>query len=243
MSYTISERESEVIEEIEKRDMVVFTPDHVKRFLETSKRNAYRILTGMNRKGLAHRLERGKYILEEKWKELDIYEIVTHLINASYLGFWSALHFHHMTEQVPSKVFLATTKRKRSMELQERTVKFVKIKREDFFGYSEYGRTVASTPEKTVIDCLRLPKYAGGIPQVYSALNEEIDVERLVDYASKLGSSSVASRLGYFLERKDMLIRSEELKSNITTYTKLDPSGERENLNKDWKLYVNRSIK
>lgn len=242
MNYRTSEREGEVINEIKDRDILIFTPRDVKRFLGISKGNTYRILTNMVDKNLVRRLEKGKYILKEKWDETDIYEIATNLINTSYLGFCSALHFHQLVVQVPSNVFLATTKRKRPMKIQERNLRFVKVKREDFFGYRDYGGTVVSTPEKTIVDCLKLPQYSGGILQIYEVLNDDMDIERLVEYALRTESSSIASRLGYLLEKKDMLPYPDKLKRNITTYAKLDSNKGKKNPNKKWKLYVNRMI-
>jgi predicted transcriptional regulator of viral defense system len=51
----------------------------------------------MRNGGLIMRLEKGKCILTETWEELDIYEIVPEINKPSYIGFWSALHYHKMT--------------------------------------------------------------------------------------------------------------------------------------------------
>ncbi len=46
-STPVSRREAEVIDAIESRDLVVFGPRDVERFLDVSSRNAYRILTNI----------------------------------------------------------------------------------------------------------------------------------------------------------------------------------------------------
>ena len=240
---SISKRESQLITNIERRDMVVFTPTDIRRFLNLSGVNASRIIQNMNNKGLIKRVERGKYILTVTLNELDVYEIVSELFKPSYISFWSALHFHSMTDQVPRTVFLATTRRKRALRLQGQTIRYVTIKEQMFFGYERLGKVVVSDPEKTVIDCLRHPEYSGGIPQVYRALSKDLDLERLVEYCTRTGSSAIASRLGYILEKKKITFRKDDLKCMVTTYTKLDVECEPIDPDPKWKLYVNGEMK
>lgn len=241
----VSRREAEVIDAIGTRDIVVFEPRDVERFLDVSSRNAYRILGNMADKGLVHRLARGRYVLSETYDELDSYEIASHLEPASYIGFWSALHFHGLTEQVPQTVFVVVTKAKRSLHVQGQQVRFVQVDPETFFGYDRYGHAVVSDPAKTLIDCLRLPEYAGGIAHVFDAIPDTpdaIDIERVVRYAERLGSGAVAARIGYLLERKGLLTDRNRVRDLVTSYTKLDPGGNRTNPIAEWKLYANVSL-
>jgi len=235
----ISRREAQVIYEMKTRDIVVFTPRDVRHFLGVSRDNAYRIINSMDRKGLIERIERGKYILKDVEEGLDVREIVSHLFSPVYIAFWSAMHFHGMTDQVPRKTFVATTKRKRNLWLQGQEIVFVTIKRELFFGYELYGKVIASDREKTIIDCLRQPEYAGGIDQTFDAVDENLDLQSLIEYAKIAKSSAVASRLGYMLDNKGLIDRSDALRQMITTYTKLDPFRGKFEPNSKWKVYVN----
>lgn len=241
-SITIAPREAEVIDAVTSRDIVVFGPREVERFLDVKSRNAYRILQNMTEKGIARRLARGRYILAETEAELDTYAIVSQFEPASYVAFWSALHFHGLTTQVPRTIFLAVTKQKRSIEIHGQSVRFVRVAPETFFGYESYGRAVVSDPEKTIVDCLRLPEYAGGVRHVANAIPDDIDVEKLIRYAERLDNGAVAARLGYLLERKDVLEDDERLRSLVKSYSKLDPIGDRTNPIAKWKLYENVDI-
>ncbi len=238
----ISRRESQLITDIEKREMVIFTPTDIRRFLEISELNARRIIQNMNNKDLITRVERGKYILTETLNELDVYEIVSDIFRPSYIAFWSALHIHSMTDQVPRTVFLATTRRKIALHLQGQTIRYVTIKEQMLFGYERHGKVVVSDPEKTVIDCLRHPEYSGGVPHIYQALSKDLDPEKLVEYCTRTGSSAIASRLGYMLEKKKINFKKDKLKCMVTTYTKLDQGSEPSDPDPVWKLYVNREI-
>ncbi len=240
---SIARREAQVISEIRSRDMVVFTHKDVDRFLDTSRGNTYRIIGNMIDKDLVKRVERGKFILTEIWNELDIYEIVPEIFQPSYIAFWSALHYHDMTDQVPRTVFLVTTKRKKSLRLQGQRIKYVTVKKSLFFGYERYDKVVVSDMEKTVIDCLRHPEYSGGISQIQDAIWDELDTDRLIEYCELTGSSAVASRLGYLLEKKKIVFDKDRIKELIDTYTKLDPKQKESVLNSKWKLYVKRDVR
>lgn len=238
----VSKREAEVIDVMTDHDLLIFGPQEVRRLLDVSSRNAYRILTNMQNKGLVHRLARGEYVLTEIYDSRDTYDLASHLEPASYVGFWSALHFHGLTEQVPRTIFLAVTKQKRSRHIHGQEIRFVRVSPDTFFGYDQYNGVVASDPEKTLLDCLRLQDYAGGIQHVYQAIPEDIDVDRLIRYAERLGNGAVAARIGFLLERHGLLEDAERLQALVTSYTKLDQSRPRTNPVAKWKLYANVTL-
>jgi len=64
----------------------------------------------------------------------------------------------------------------------------------------------------------------------------------LILYCQRTKSSTIASRLGYLLERKQLLKDPAPLKKMITTYVKLDTSSENKKMNSSWKLYVGGAL-
>jgi hypothetical protein len=86
-----------------------------------------------------------------------------------------------------------------------------------------------SDMERTIIDGLRHPAFAGGVTEVAKGLwmkRDVLQVERLVDYARRLGVGAVVRRLGYLLEHYDLADTSvlEPLRGMLTaTYQRLDP--------------------
>jgi predicted transcriptional regulator of viral defense system len=231
-----------VLSRIEESGLMVFTPLDVRRFLGISTVNTNKILQRMKLKGLIVSLEKGKYIRTDTFDDLDIYELATGLYRPSYLALWSALHYHHMTNQVPTTVLLATTGRKRKVLIRDHELLFVKMKRDLFFGYELIGRTLVSDREKTLIDCLRFPEHSGGMDHIYGSIPEDIDTDRMVEYCEMARSTSIASRLGFMMERKGLNFDVEKVLSMITTYTLLDPSCGRRDADPKWKLYVNKVI-
>lgn len=239
---SISKRESKVIEEIKDRDMIFFSPNDISRFLDLEKRNTYNLLSRMEDKELIERVESGRYILTETISSRDVYEIASNMVNSSYLGFLSALHFHDLTDQVPRKVQIATTVRKKNLEIQGTEVEFVKIQPDDYFGYQNYNGVISSNPEKTVIDCLRLPSKAGDFSNILDIDFTQLNTEKLVRYCKRTESSAVSSRLGFMLEQNKISFNQKELKNMIKHYSKLDPSQSEEKPVKEWKIYSNRDI-
>ncbi|MFW6117658.1 MAG: hypothetical protein ACOC6G_03645, partial [Thermoproteota archaeon] len=61
--------------------------------------------------------------------------------------------------------------------------------------------------EKAVLDSLYLPKYAGGYQRIENCIVEgwqELDTEKLVEYAVKMDNNSLISRLGFLIERNGL---------------------------------------
>lgn len=208
-----------------------------------------RLLHRMERDGLVAAVERGKYLLlgltPEKVLSNPLY-IGVSMVSPAYISFWSALHFHGLTEQVPLTVFVATTRRKSQMTFHGTRYQFVTIKPQAFFGYRR--ELVDDLPiliadeAKTILDSLILPEYAGGIAEAAKALQiavseKMLDVNELIAYAVRLKSGSLASRLGYLLE---LLHQPTEGLPVPQGPVLLDPhQTERGTFHSRWKIYAN----
>jgi predicted transcriptional regulator of viral defense system len=173
---------------------------------------AARLLRRMQAEGLAARLERGKYLLLGLSPEEPLSNplfIGSHLLTPAYVSFWSALHFHGFTEQVPQRVFLAVTRQKRPVVFHGVTYQFVRLPPRLFFGYRR--ETLGGLPltvadeAKAIVDSLLLPRYAGGVEEVAKALRTALQEQRvesgtLIEYARRCESDSLNGRLGFLLE-------------------------------------------
>lgn len=233
------------------------TVDDIEETLECSHDNAKRIASDLAKKKWLERVERGKYIivpLEAGEKGLYTeheYLVASQLISPYYVGYWSALNFHHLTEQVPYTVFVATTKKKKSKNLHGVDYKFVTLTEGKFFGWEEYdmsgGKVKISSPEKTLIDSLDRLEYSGGLEEVSKALKnaeDNISKEKLVDYALRLDNGSVIKRLIYLLDLLEIEIKDdlrEKLVNNLTAgFALLDPSKDNKGTHRSkWKIKVN----
>jgi predicted transcriptional regulator of viral defense system len=112
--------------------------------------------------------------------------------------------------------------------------RFVHITAEQAFGVVKHWIdkerfVMISDMERSIIDGLRHPAFAGGITEVAKGLwmkRDVLEVERLMVYAQRLGVGAVVRRLGYLLERYSLADASmlESLRGMLTaTYQRLDP--------------------
>lgn len=69
--------------------------------------------------------------------------------------------------------------------------------REEWVGQLKFN---ISNREKTIIDCLFLPKYSGGLTEVVKAFRSDLDFEKLYNYALEMDDLATRKRLGYVLD-------------------------------------------
>lgn len=232
-------------------DFFYFTVKDFASFFNLSLSKANKIIRNLTEKEFLIRVEKGKYLLVgfEKEKILsNPFFIATKIVYPSYVSYFTVLNFYGFTEQVPRTVFLATTKKKKSIEFNGMNFKYVKIKPEKFFGYIKQRvgdlDVLIADKEKSIIDSLDQMDYGGGIMEIskslYNAM-DEINLERLIDYAVKFKNKSLCSRLGYLLDLFG-IDGKKLLKYKSNSFVKLDPKNPNSNTwNKKWGINVNVS--
>ena len=208
------------------------------------------ILSRMEEKGFIERIEKGKYLIiplgSEKGKyTLHEFVIASYLVEPYAISYWSALHHYGLTEQIPSTVFVQTPARKKKnlMEIFGVNYQIVRVKEDKFFGvrkeWIEENPVNITDKEKTIIDCLDKPHYAGGIIEVAKALkNGSLDYNQLSAYALRIGNFAVIRRLGYLCERMDVPLNLPQPRSK--SYLLLDPTMPAKGENDaKWRLIIN----
>ena len=230
----LSKGENEVYEKLRKLNLEVFRINDLKLILNISSIKAYNIIKALKKKR-AIKKEMGSLIL----KNTDEFVMGTLLNHPSYISFWSALNYYGWSDQTPNKILMATTKYAKETS----QFKYVTLKNKRFFGYTSIGNIMIAEKEKAIIDSLLFPKYVGGIKEVSSCLKfaiEELNKEKLIDYALKTNSKAAIRRLGFLLEENNFK-KTSKLKKNMGRgYESLDPSLKKKNkLNKDWLLDIN----
>jgi len=205
------------------------------------------------------RIERGKYLIipleagpEGLYTEHE-FLIASFLIDPYAISYWSALNFYGFTEQIPRTVYVSTTKKKkkREKEIFGINYKFIVLKENKFFGiekaWIESKQINITDKEKTIIDCLDHPEYCGGIIEAAKGLwegREELDLEKISNYAERMGNATIFKRLGFLSELLDFPERKfyiEKWKKRISEgYPLLDPTMiKKGKYNSKWKLQIN----
>ena len=227
-----------------------FTFKEAQEILGSDSRVTKVILSRLERRGWIERIEKGKYMIipiGAKKGEYTLHEFViaSVLVSPYAIGYWSALHFYGLTEQIPRTVFIQTTARKKKQTIRIFGVDYniIKINNKKFFGvrqeWIEESYVNITDREKTIVDCLDKPKHCGGIVEVAKSLqNGRFDTEKLAKYAVKIGNSGVLRRLGFLCELLGIEINLPKI--NVRNYLYLDPTMPHHgNKNAKWRLVVN----
>ena len=127
-----------------------------------------------------------------------------------YIGYYSALQIHGFITQPSLKEQIVVEQQIRPSVIKIKNVpfQFIYHNEKHFFGAKKIwkgnlNKVICSDLEKTFIDCLFKPDYAGGTVEVAKAIHaskDKIKWDRLPNYAFKFDSHSVVKRLGFLLE-------------------------------------------
>lgn len=227
----------------------VFTIEEAAKITGLDRNTLKVLLSRLEKRGWVERIEKGKYIiipLGAEKGEYTLHEFIigSLLVKPSAIAYWSALHYHGFTEQIPSTVFVQTTARKKKQDLRIFGVRYkiIRIKPEKYFGVEKIWIEEFQVPitdrEKTVIDCLDKPRYCGGIIEVAKAFREELEGETLREYALRMNNSAVIRRLGYLCDYFG--VNTDLPKPKTRNYILLDPTMPREgNVEGKWKIIAN----
>ncbi len=156
----------------------------------------------LKKRGLLREVEKGKYVLPGQHPLIT----ASHLIFPSYISFLSAYSYYQQTTQLPRVIQVVALRPKRSLTVDNYSIKFITFPPAKVFGYHQekfQGKTIfIAELEKAIIDSLYLPRYCP-LDETYAVLSsEKINVNLLVSCALRLDSIVLLKRLGYLLERR-----------------------------------------
>jgi predicted transcriptional regulator of viral defense system len=130
--------------------------------LNTSPKNASRILRTLEEAGLVRRIRRGLWALDP---EVDAFVVAPYLTAPfpAYVSFWSALARHDMIEQIPRSIFVASLDRTKSVDTPIGAFSIHHIAPELFTGFDGTSDTgYLATPEKALFDTVYVRAPRGG---------------------------------------------------------------------------------
>ena len=190
----------------------------------------WRILSELVKENRLIRLKREVYLYvpegyQENWTASNFW-IGANLVQPYAISFWSALNHWGLTEQLPKRTYIQTTRGivNASRNVLGSEYQFIKLGSKRFFGIVQIwvaNHQVAITdPEKTLVDCLAFPAYCGGISEAVKGLYnfyQTHQTSNIVEYAEKMGQPAL-KRLGYLLEILEIAHEAEldKIKSLIT---------------------------
>ena len=214
----ISYQASFLLKELHEKNLLCFSIETAYNILKNSNRGAVKkLLSDMTKRGLLMRVKEGLYyvIPYEQASETfmpDWHLLAQYIVGYTdyYIGYFSALQLLSLTTQAGLREQVVVNKQIKPsvLKVKEVAFQFIYHNKMHFFGSKKtwidsYNKVYCSDLEKTIIDCLFKPKYAGGITEITKAIfkaKENIDFQKLLDYTIKFNSQAVIKRLGFILE-------------------------------------------
>ncbi|NQW84762.1 MAG: transcriptional regulator [Alcaligenaceae bacterium] len=239
---TLGPRAAQLFIELNELRRSTFTLTDVSSITHLSSAAARNLVHKAQQRGLVTRLKPGLYNLVpfdlgRATEHIDSpYLIARELVGAApyFLSHGTALELHRMVTQPNLTVYVSCTRRVRPQTVGGYDFRFIHIISEQEFGVTKHWIdkerfVLISDRERTIIDGLRHTAFVGGITEVAKGLwmkRDVLSVERLVDYAQRLGVGAVVRRLGYLLEHFGLADAAalDPLHAMLTaTYQRLDP--------------------
>lgn len=238
----ISKQSSELLSYFIEKDEVCFSYSEVSRALPNSSESAIKeLLSNMAKRGLLMRLKKGLYYIIPYEQDAEAFMPDWHLIAENlvkdakhYIGYYSALQIHNLITQPSLKEQIVVSKQIRpsTIKIKDVPFQFIYHNENHFFGtkriwINSFHKVVCSDLEKTFIDCLFKPDYAGGIVEITKAIylsRDKINYDKLYEYSVRFQSQAVIKRLGFLLEILDIKtnIVEELLKIKTKSFVILD---------------------
>ncbi len=212
-SRSLSRTEARVVLSLEAEGAELLTVDGVQRRAGVSRGFARKVAHGLVKKGWLQRVGRGRYLLNparhgpDAVPDTDPFRLGSRIVSPYYFGYATAAELLGLLPQASRTYYIVTPKRNEVGWAHAARFRRVTVAPKRFFGFTRIERRgeriVVSDRERTVLDCLSRPQFAGGLGggvQVIESAGRRLHWARLERYLRRLGSRSLSLRLGYLLE-------------------------------------------
>jgi len=241
------------------KDKRVFTIKDIAQILNISYAHARNIASNMVKKKVVERVKPGLFvripesvILDKQQYTEDAILIAAKATKNSFLSYYTALTIHGLSERYTTHIYATTTTHQRNIQYNNITINYIQTIPKKYFGtttisYSNEHIQISDV-ERTIIDVINKPKYAGGWTETINCLKnlDEIDYKKLTTYLKKYNNKTTSRKIGYLLENLSNLSPSKYILKQIK-----DLSGSNELYfdttkkgiyNSDWNLIVPKNI-
>ncbi len=244
MKKHISYRSGEFLGALSNRKQDFFTLKEAAEILSNKDHATVRkLLSDMTKRGLIMRIKDGLYHRIPYEQQPDQYFPNWHLTAEAiaqpreyYIAFYSALDIHGLITQPSMTEQVVTWERVKPKTQQVINVRFefITLSEKRFFGYKkhwidDFHKVNCSDLEKTFLDCLYKPDYAGGITEITKALyktREKLQPTRFREYLKKFNTQVVYKRLGFIISILELFPELQKFIAGkvSSSYAPLDPS-------------------
>ncbi len=206
----------------------------------------------LSKVGWLIRIKRGLYTIVTdigtlSANDISVYTLCQALNKDSYISFENALQYHGMFDQMLSSVGAVTFKRARKYKVKNTEIRFFKIKKSLYFGFSQkrsdIGFVSIAEKEKALLDILYFRSntyYASLIWEKLKEYKNDINFDLLKKYAKKY-NFDIIRQIGFFLDC--LLVDNTDLLKMIkgkTSYSRM--TKESDKFNAKWRLYFDDTV-
>lgn len=236
----LSTRESRLLARLAGEGHQIISIEDVETTLEVGSSTAREIASRLTEKGWLDRLFPGTYLIipltagEESVYTAHEYLIAAHVASPMYIGYYTALSHHGLTEQVPRTVYVVTPSRAQNREIHGVPYRTTTVTEQKFFGFEPVsidGTTVhVSDVAKTLVDCADHPEFCGGLRVLATAMRTADDHgcswDTVGTYLQQLDNGAATKRIVYLADNLGIdLPEREALGDSFTSgYSLLDPT-------------------
>ena len=237
-----------LLDKLLSKSIKCFTTEEAYMLLQDSSNDSIKRMLGkMVKRGLLMRIKDGLYYIIPFEQDAKTFMPDWHLLSQYlvgdanyYIGYFSALQIHSLTTQPNLREQIVVSKQIKPSTLKIKNIpfQFIYHNEKHFFGSKKtwvdsFNKVLCSDLEKTLIDCLFKPSYAGGITEIAKAIHkskDKMDYLKLFEYAEQFNSQAVIKRLGFLLElmeiKHPVIEKLQSLRTN--SFVLLEPSHPKE---------------
>jgi len=222
-----------------------FNIDTFANIIDNDKTYAKMHLNRLKNKGIVKQIQRNVYTVQE-----DPLIIASRIIWPSYISLWAAFRYHNLTEQIPNKISVITTRSKsrENIQMMNTTINFEKIRPSWFFGFSKIRiqgfEVFIAEPEKALIDAVLLKKIS--TTEIYSLLQnniKDVSTKKIVEYILRIKNKALIKRFGWMLESLECNYAKKLKKQAYKTMIPLDIARPITGMkDKKWGIIVNIGV-
>jgi len=219
-----------------------FNIDTIANIINKDTKYAKVYINRLKNRNLIQHLQRNVYTIQK-----DPLIVASRTIWPSYISLWTAFRYHNLTEQIPRKISVVTTRSKSrdNISIMNTTIIFERIPPKYFFGFlkirmNEFEIFMAS-PEKALIDAVLLKRISA--TEIYSIIKENLNnlsSNRLIDYVLRTRNRALAKRFGWMLSSLGCKNANRLKKLTYKTIIPFDYARSATRMkNKEWGIIVN----
>jgi len=219
---------------LEAEDERVVNANRVMKILNVSQMHAYNLLKSMYEKGALDKVKSNLYV-----------RVPAHIVH-------NRGNYIELAQQYTKTFYISTIRPIRKITYHGNVIRPVTLIQKRFFGFREMkyeNETVmASDLERTVVDVVNRPEYAGGYEEILRCMLdvEKLNWQRLLIYIDKMEEKILVNRIGYMFEllRKqvrtpDFFLKSLQKRISENIYSFEQRSG---TFNRKWRIIVDERL-